>query len=240
MDIFHFEETTHDFKGQSVIVTGGSRGIGLATARAFLEAGAKVAIGSPNLENLAKAQEELEKLGEVLSLILDVRDYKLVENFVGHVIEKFGSIDVLVNNAGIAWSGEFIHQYLESIDNIIDVNVKGVIYMTKAVLPKMMEQHQGKIINVSSGAGKTGVPLIAVYSASKFAELGFTQSLAGEVDELGIKVYAICPGAVTTDMQQEISGEKRGISPEKVAQKILDLASPNPPIEIGNCLEVYW
>lgn len=227
------------FQDRVVLITGGSRGIGFSTAQAFLHSGAKVVICSRDLENLAKAQKELQKMGEVLALTCDVRDYSLVENVVDNVIKKYERIDILVNNAGVAWSGEFAKEYVGSIDDIIDVNVKGVLYMSRVVLPQMISQGEGVIVNLSSGAGRTGSPSIATYSASKFAVNGFTESLAGEVDDNGIRVYAVCAGAVATDMQKELSGGPYGMPPEEVAGQILELCGPNPPISSGECLEVF-
>lgn len=227
-------------KDKVVLITGGSRGIGFATAKAFLEEGAKVAFFSKNPQNVEKAKNELSQLGEVLALRTDVRNFGEVKTFVDKVIKKFGRIDVLDNNAGIAWSGDFANQEVEETDRAIDTNIKGVLYTTHAVLPQMIKQGSGTIINISSGAGLHGIQGLATYSASKFAVIGFTAALAKEVKDLGIKVFAVCPGRVATDMQVDISGAKIGMSPERVAGKILKLAGPNPRLRSGGCLKVYW
>ncbi len=228
------------FKDKVVLITGGSRGIGFATAKIFGEQGAKVAICSRNKESLDEALEDLNNLiPDVFAGLADVRDFNQIKEMVGEVIKRYGKIDVLVNNAGVAWLGNFAEEDRESIDEIIDTNVKGVLYTTRTVLPLMIKKKRGVIINVSSGAGLRGIPLLSTYCASKFAVVGFTQSLAQEVEDIGIGVYAVCPGAVATDMQKIISGKQVGIPSEKVAENILRLAGPEPPINTGECSEIY-
>lgn len=251
-------------KPKVVLITGGSRGIGFATAKMFLESGAKVSYCGVKDENVKKsrldlarldstrqakrarldlakrAEKELGRVGDTIAIKADVRNYKEVSELVDKTIKKFGRIDILVNNAGVAWSGEFANEEVENMDELVDVNVKGVLYTARAVLPQMTKQGGGVIINVSSGAGKSGISHLATYSATKFAVVGFTEALAGEVGKSNIRVYAICPGSVATDMIEEITGRKIGMPPEKIARKILDLAGPNPPISPGECLEVYY
>jgi 3-oxoacyl-[acyl-carrier protein] reductase len=227
------------FKGKVALITGGSRGIGFATASAFGRAGAQVAIFSKNQESLDTAIEDLNEIGDVFGRLVDIRDYEETKDFVGQVIDRYHRIDFLINNAGVAWIGDFVDEDKENIDELIDTNVKGVLYATKIVLPGMIGQRNGVIINISSGAGLAGISTLATYCTTKFGVVGFTQSLAREVDRHGIRVYAVCPGAVATDMQKLISGMRLGIPPEKVAGKILELAGPNPEIEVGNCLKVF-
>jgi 3-oxoacyl-[acyl-carrier protein] reductase len=227
---------TNDFSGQVIIITGGSRGIGFATAQAFLEKGARVGICARNPERLAAAQRQLSQAGEVEADVVDMRDPDQIQRFVEQMQKRFGRIDVLVNNAGLAYSGAFINQSFGSIADIIDVNVKGVLYMTRAVLPLLLEQQEGTIINVSSGAGLTGFAELVSYCASKFGVVGFTESLDQEVRGQGVRVFGICPGRVATDMQEEVSGQRIGMAPEKIADKILQLAGQHPPVGTGKCL----
>lgn len=227
------------FKNQVVAITGGSRGIGFETAKAFLAKKATVSFCSGNKENVEKARRQLAKIGPVLAVVSDVSLFKSVSNFVKETIDRLGKIDILLNNAGVAWEGEFADQDEESINQIIDTNIKGVMYTTKAVLPSMIKNKNGVIINVSSGAGKSGIPGLSAYCASKFAVVGFTESLAGEVEEHGVSVFAICPGQVATNMTAEIAGFKTGLPPERIADKILELAGDDPPVRSGECLEVY-
>ena len=153
-------------------------------------------------------------------------------------VAGWGDIDVLVNNAGRLWSGPFAAQPPETIDRVLDSNIKGVLYMAHAVLPGMLARGAGVIVNVASGAGLAGYAELASYCASKFAVVGFTESLAQEVSARGVRVYAVCPGAVDTDMQQQYSGTRLGMAPARVAEKILALAGPRAPIRPGGCLEI--
>lgn len=228
-------------KDTIAIITGASKGIGKATAAVFLESGAKVVLVSKQRSGLEDTASEFEKKyqGQILPITADVRDWDEVQRMGEKAVKTFGRIDILVNNAGVAYAGDAVDNTKEEIDEIIDVNVKGVVYCARAVLPQMIKQKSGILINIASGAGKTGIPGLAVYSASKFAVCGFTEALAGEVASYGIRVYAICPGAVATDMQKQISGGYYGMPPEKIANKIFQVAGSNPPIDVGECLEVY-
>jgi hypothetical protein len=122
------------------------------------------------------------------------------------------------------------------LDAVVDVNVKGVLYTTRVVLPYMLKQGRGVVINVSSGAGFTGFPEIVTYCASKFAVVGFTEALAQELRGTGVQVYGLCPGRVATDMQVQYSGERIGMAPERVAETILKLAGRRPPVASGRSM----
>jgi 3-oxoacyl-[acyl-carrier protein] reductase len=223
---------------QVVLITGGTRGIGYATAQAFLEAGARVAICGLNLERLEQAADELRTLGEVHAQGVDVAHYDAFSAFVAQLIERHGRLDVLVNNAGLAWAGEFVQQDPAAIGRHVDVNVKGVLYGAHAVLPPMLARGSGTIVNLASGAGRHGFASLATYCATKFAVVGFTEAVAQEVASGGVRVFAVCPGRVATDMQEEVFGRRTGVPPDHVAQAILSLAGPHPPIAPGQCLEV--
>ncbi|OGI49372.1 MAG: hypothetical protein A3E57_05790 [Candidatus Muproteobacteria bacterium RIFCSPHIGHO2_12_FULL_60_33] len=232
------ESNKKSFVDRVVLITGGSRGIGFAIARAFLEQGARVVICAKDSHRLKEAENHLSHLGTVAAIEADVRDRAQVQRLIEECRRRLGEIDVLVNNAGRAWSGPFAEQPPEKIDEVVDANVKGVLYVTRAVLPHMLARGSGVIINIASGAGLTGFAELASYCASKFAVVGFTESLAQEVAAQGIRVYAVCPGRVDTDMQREYSGRRMGMPPERVAEKILALAGPRPPIRSGRCLEI--
>ncbi len=221
-----------------VIITGGSRGIGYATAQMALQEGAQVALCARDPDSLACATESLNPIGSVYSQPADTSRFAEMEQLVEATKERFGRVDLLVNNAGVAWAGEFAEQPVEAIDAIVEVNIKGVLYGCRTVLPTMLTQGTGTIVNVSSGAGHTGIPRITSYCASKFAVNGLTESLAREVKGRGISVYGVCPGRVATEMQREVSGRIQGISPERVARAILSLAAPNPPLSPGRCLDL--
>jgi len=221
-----------------VLVTGGSRGIGFATAQAFLRQGARVAICGRNATRLAEAEKRLAESGTVLARVADVGDCTQARELTDVTRRQLGEIDVLVNNAGSLWSGPFAEQPPETIDAVLAGNVNGAMYMTRAALPAMLARGSGVIINVASGAGLTGFAGLATYCASKFAVVGFTAALAEELRGSGVRAYAVCPGSVDTDMQLEYSGRRMGMPAARVAEKILALAGPRPPIRPGRCLEI--
>lgn len=223
---------------QTVFITGGSRGIGYATARAFLARGARVAICARDSAQLAAAQRALERHGEVLTLAADVRDAPGLARGIDAIGAQLGHVDVLVNNAGLLWTGQFADQDFASMAAVIDTNVRGVLHATRAVLPRMLARAHGVIINVASGAGLSGFEGLAVYCASKFAVVGFTESLDLEVRDRGIRVYAICPGSVQTDMLRQYSSDARGMPPEVVAERIVGLADPGAREPTGTCITI--
>ncbi|HJW26186.1 MAG TPA: SDR family oxidoreductase [Rhodocyclaceae bacterium] len=227
------------FAGQTVLITGGSRGIGYAAAEAFLRQGARVAICAQDEERLAEALEKLGEIGEVAGWPTDVAQRPMVEDLVKSTLERFGRIDVLVNNAARLVVANFVEHDWATIDRVIDVNVKGVLYATRAVLPTMLARGSGCVINISSSLGIYGMPRAAVYSASKFALVGFTEGLAEEVKEAGVRVYGMTLSMAATDMQEQFSGVRQGMPPEIVAEQILLLAGPHPPIRPGACLDTY-
>jgi len=228
-----------DLSDRVVLITGASRGIGYATARAALEAGARVVLGSKTPEPLAQAATELGTLGEVAQRPIDVADCADMEAFVALALERFGRADVLVNDAGVAWAGPFAEMPPAEIESAVSVNVGGVLYGTRAVLPHMLEVGGGTVINISSGAGHSGIGGLAAYCASKFAVNGFTEALADEVGDAGVDVFAVCPGRVATDMQETISGRRQGMAPERIAEAVLNLLGPRPPVRPGQCLDVF-
>lgn len=224
-------------QGKRVVITGATRGIGLTTARMFLEQGARVAFCGINGESVDAAQEELSEYGDVYGAVADVRDAEAVSHFVTFAVEHLGGIDVLVNNAGVAYSGPFAEESTEDIEKLVSVNVTGVLLMSRVALPHLQET-DGVIVNVASGAGLSGIPELTTYSATKFAVVGFTEALAQELKGR-VRVYAVCPGRVATSMQPIVSGERVGMSPERVAEHIQACISDNPPIQEGECLVIH-
>jgi 3-oxoacyl-[acyl-carrier protein] reductase len=155
---------------------------------------------------------------------VDVGDWNQVSEVPDKVLNQFGAIDILVNNAGIAIYKSFLEMSNQDWERVIDTNLVGVLRCCKAVLPAMLQARKGVIVNVASTAGLHGVPNLSIYSASKFALIGFTQSLAAETIDQGVKVYAICPGPTYTDLHRSIVGDEAALSaqpPEKVAEKTL-------------------
>lgn len=195
-----------DLKDTVAIVTGGARGIGRGVAISLAHEGVKVVIADlPALkEDGERTAEEVRKAGsEALVVDVDVRDSSQVQAMVERAIQHFGQVDILVNNAGVISVRPVIAMEEEEWDRVLGVNLKGTFLCSKAVAPHMMERRSGRIINMSSQAGKRGRPVISHYCASKFAIIGFTQSLAHELGPFNVTVNAVCPGEVKTAMWDE-------------------------------------
>lgn len=208
--------------GALVAITGGARGIGLATARAFLAAGANVAIG--DLDEALAGKAAAGELSNRLSAHgLDVADATSFGTFLADAERRHGrTIDVLVNNAGIMPNGAFLVG-AERIDRLtMDVNVHGVINGMRAVLPGMVERGQGHIVNVASLAGKFPLKGLAVYNASKFAAVGLTAAIRLEMADTGVSVTAVLPSAVRTELSSGIDlGVLPAVDPEDIARAIV-------------------
>ena len=224
-----------DLKNKVAVVTGGSRGIGKATVAGLAEQGCRVVFCGKNKHNLEKSGKDFRKSGlDVVGFLCDLSKPKEVKKFADFVSREFGKIDILVNSAGIAYYKNLTDTKDEEINNIIDVNIKGLILLTKHLLPKINKG--GLIINISSGAGKRGYGGLAVYCASKFAVIGFTESLAQELKD--IKVLAVCPGGVDTDMYYGMFKEHAKLKPEHIAAKILEIYTEEK-VKSGSAIEVY-
>ena len=187
--------------GKTALITGAGRGIGRATAIAFAKEGINVGLVGKTAANLEEVAKELSEYGvNVTMATADVSDNESVIAAVEHVKAELGSIDILINNAGIGKFGKFLELSPEEFKNIIDVNLMGVYYVTRSVLPEMIERQAGDIINISSTAGQKGAPVTSAYSASKFGVLGLTESLMLEVRKHNIRVSALTPSTVATDL----------------------------------------
>ncbi len=217
-----------NFEGKVVLVTGGTRGIGRAIAEAFKSAGATVYITGTSEERTKQVAEELNVKG----LKMDVTNREEVKKGVEEILKAEGKIDILINNAGITKDALFIRMKDEDWDAVINTNLNGVYNVTKAVVPAMVKQKSGNIINISSVVGFTGNVGQVNYSATKSALLGFTKSLAKELGGRNIRVNCIAPGYITTDMTKKI--------PEKIKKELLKsipLRREGSPEEIANvCL----
>ncbi len=187
--------------GRVAAVTGGTAGIGLGIARAYLDAGAKVALMARNAEKGAQIVADLDAGDRCVFLAGDVMQQADVEGFVDRTIEAFGQLDILVNNAGGAGDLQPLAQLSdETFDETMKWNVYSTFWATRRALPGMLEREWGRIINVSSTEGKVGKPVFTAYSTAKHAINGMTKAVAQEVGAQGVTVNAICPGLVVTDI----------------------------------------
>jgi len=192
------------FKDKTVIVTGGGTGIGRETALLFAQQGANVVIIGRRIDKLRQVQKESIKLGpEIDFLVNDISDEERCKAIVEYVVEKYGNIDILFNNAGILIPGVTHETETEAWNNIFDINVRGTFFMSKFTIPHMMEQRGGAIVNSSSVIGLKGFAGVAAYAASKGAVAQLTRCMALEYADKGIRVNAICPGFVETPLVTE-------------------------------------
>lgn len=207
-----------NIQNKTAYITGGSRGIGKAIAIALAKEGVNIGIIGRTLSHLESTTNELKALGvNVAYSVADVSKRTSVENAISELKSQIGSADILINSAGIAAFGSLTEMPVEKWEEIIQVNVMGVYYATHAVLPDLIEKQSGDIINISSTAGQRGNAGTSAYSASKFAVLGLTESLLMEVRKHNIRVTAITPSTVATDMTINDLKITDG-NPEKVLQ----------------------
>lgn len=222
-------------KGKTAIITGGGRGIGRATAIALANEGVNVGLIGLNQENLDKVSVELQDANvKVATASADVSDLAAVEQAIEQLKNELGPIEILINNAGIGKFGGFLDLSPEEWKNIVDVNLMGVYNATRAVLPGMIEQSSGDIINIASTAGQKGAPATSAYSSSKFAVMGLTESLALEVRKHNIRVTAMTPSTVVTDLAHDsnlITGDaEKVMHPEDLADLIVASLKLHPRV----------
>ncbi|MEB1805875.1 MAG: 3-ketoacyl-ACP reductase [Bacillaceae bacterium] len=216
----------NSLSGKNALITGAGRGIGRAIAIALAKEGVNVGLLGLNMSNLEKLTSELESYGVTISAATaDVANLEAVEHAVEHIQSDLGSIDILINNAGVAKFGGFLDLTPEEWENIIRVNLMGVYHVTRAVLPQMIERKSGDIVNIASTAGQKGAPVTSAYSASKFAVMGLTESLMLEVRKHNIRVTALTPSTVVTDLAVEsnlITGNPENVMhPEDLAEMLV-------------------
>jgi NAD(P)-dependent dehydrogenase (short-subunit alcohol dehydrogenase family) len=191
--------TRYSFQDKSVVITGGSRGLGLELARLLAAEGARLALIARTPETLEKARGELEQTGaRVLVIPCDIRDRTQVQEAIMEVIRHFGAIDVLVNNAGIIQVGPYDRMELRDFENAMATHAWGPLYATMAALPHMRHRRSGRIVNISSIGGKIGVPHLLPYTMSKFALSGLSQGLRSEIARDGVLLTAVYPGLMRT------------------------------------------
>ncbi len=218
-------------KDKVIIITGGAGGIGKETAKLLAKEGAKVVIFDINEERLTEAKKEIEKYGIVEAIKADVTNFKSVSDAVNKVYEKFGKIDVLINNAGITRDGFLSKMDLEDWNKVIAVNLTGVFNTTKAVVPYMLERGEGNIISISSVVGVYGNIGQTNYAASKAGIIGMTKTWAKELGRKGIRANAVAPGFIKTEMTAKV--------PEKVINIMIEktpLGRMGEPEDVANLL----
>jgi NADP-dependent 3-hydroxy acid dehydrogenase YdfG len=208
-------------RGKVVAITGGARGIGKATARALVLKGAQVAIG--DLDRELAEQTAAEIGGETLALELDVTRRDSFEGFLDQVEERLGSLDVLINNAGIMPLGKFVEEDDATAQRMVDINVHGVMYGMKLALPRMQRRNTGHLVNIASQAGKTGFPGGATYCGTKHFVVGVSEAVRAELRGTEIEVSCVMPAVVNTELGSGLT-ETRAIKvlqPEDVADAIV-------------------
>jgi len=239
-----------ELKGKVALVTGGAQGIGKAVALMLARHGADVVVADVNLEKAAETAKEVEATGRgAMAVNVDVTRLSDVENMVESAIRRFGRIDILINNAGIARDKLILRMTEEDWDAVLDVNLKGTFNCTKAVIKHMSKQRSGKIVNIASVVGEMGNAGQANYSASKAGVIGLTKTIAREFAQRGINVNAIAPGYIQTPMtdvlpdkakeelKRMIPMERLG-QPEDVAYAVLFLVSDASNYVTGQVLNV--
>jgi len=216
-----------NLKSKKAIITGGSRGLGKATAIAFAKEGIDIAITGRNEEVLKETVSELEAYGiKAIYSAFDVGNYEEVKSGIKSIINTLGSVDILVNNAGIAAFGTFNEMDVSQWSQIIQTNLMGMYYVTKEVLPHLLSKNEGDIFNVASTAGLNGNANISAYSASKFAVIGMSESLMKEVRKNNIRVCTLTPSTIASDMSIELGiankdSQDSVLQPEDFAELIV-------------------
>jgi NAD(P)-dependent dehydrogenase (short-subunit alcohol dehydrogenase family) len=236
------------FRSKVVVITGGTRGLGLILARSFASEGSKVAVLARNEVELKNTEAQLKEIGEsVLALKCDISDNDQVQKAVADIVNRFNSIDVLVNNAGIIQVGPLQNMKREDFEKAMAVNAWGTFNMTMAVLPHMKQQKNGRIVNTTSLGGKIAVPHLLPYVFSKFAMVGFSEGLQAEVVKNGITVTTVIPGLMRTGspINAQFKGNYRrefkwfsfmdsfppvSIDPKKAAAKIIESCRNGEPV----------
>lgn len=206
-----------DLKNKNALITGAGKGIGKAVAIALAKEGVNLILVSRTQSDIDQLAKETADLGvKTIAISADVADINSINNAVEKALSEFKTIDILINSAGIASFGKFMELEPEAFERIIQVNLMGTYYTTRAVIPNMIERKTGDIINISSTAGLNGNALTSAYSASKFAVLGLTDSLMQEMRKHNIRVTALTPSTVATDMAKDLNLTDG--NPEKVMQ----------------------
>lgn len=229
--------------GQVAVITGGSRGVGFATAEVFAAEGATVVICARGREGLEAAREQLTASGAVCHAVpCDVTDDDAVQEMVADVLRRFGRIDILVNNAADFLYKPFLDLTHEEWHGVMDANLNSVYYCCRAVLPHMAERAHGRIINISSIHGKHGDKNLAPHCTAKFGILGLTEALAREFVDRNIRINALCPGQIASQEAGDPPPDHPVgglLYPKEVAWTALFLASPEGAHITGTTLDIF-
>jgi len=240
-----------DLRGKVAIVTGAGRGLGWAIAERLARDGANVVIAEIDRLSGEEKVRVLQKMGrEALAILTDVTNWSDVERMVRQTLSTFQKIDILINNAGILGPYHPVPEYPEETwDRVIAVNLKGTFLCCKGVLPFMKEQRSGKIVNMSSVAGKEGNANMAAYAAAKAAIIGLTKTLGKEMAPFNVHVNCVSPALIETDMAKEMTPEQRTLltskipmgrlgQPEEVAAVVKFLVSDEASFVTGQCYDI--
>ena len=240
-----------ELENKVVIITGGSRGIGRACCLAFAQAGAKVVFTYNKSKDQADTlSDEIKQFGgESIGVCADIKDYEQCKGVLEQTIEKFTTIDILVNNAGITKDKALMMMPVDDWKDVLDTNLGGTFNMSRSVITTFLKKKSGCIINMSSVGGLVGMPRQTNYSASKAGIIGFTRSLAKEVVAYGVRVNAVCPGFIETDMVSQIQENfkktiidsipiKRMGQAKEVADLCVFLASDKASYIVGEAIKI--
>ena len=245
------------FGGRVVVISGGSRGLGLNIARQFAKEGAKLALLARSEDELKTAQTHLEGLGaEVLTVVADVTDPHDSTTAIKKVVEQFGGIDVLVNDAGIIQVGPFEHMLDSDFKDAIDIHIWAPLRLTRAALPYLKRSGQGRIVNIASIGGQIAMPHMAPYAVSKFGMVGLSDALRNELAKDKIKVTTVCPGPIRTGshVAAKFKGQQKkeyrifktmasipggAVSPVSISRAIVDATRYGDP-HLTYPLPMFW
>ncbi|MCL5075712.1 MAG: SDR family oxidoreductase [Chloroflexi bacterium] len=222
------------------IITGAGKGIGRAIALAFAKEGAHIVAVARTAADVKRVAEEVEGLSRAaLPLVADVAVEEQVKGMVQDALARFGRIDILVNNAGIGLRKPLLETCLEEWDAVLNINLRSIFLCCRAVLPHMIAQRRGKVINIASRAGRRGEAGLGAYCASKFGVIGLTEVLALEMKDYCINVNAICPGLVGTErIKGMYPGVSRWLEPEDVAAVAVFLAADDTRAISGTAIDI--
>jgi 2-hydroxycyclohexanecarboxyl-CoA dehydrogenase len=245
-----------DLQDKSALVCGGGGGIGRAVALALARAGAKVAVADIAQDNADKVKREIEGVGvQAMACPVDLAKKADVDRMVAAIVERFGQIDILVNCQGWDRLEPFVESSEETWEKLLAINFKSVLYTARAVLPVMIAHKFGKVVNISSDAGRVGSSWEAVYAGAKGAVIAFSKTIAREVARYNINVNVVCPGLTETPLLQAVRSQseqtakiidavtkatpfRRPAQPEEIANAVLFLTSPQAGFITGQTLSV--